>query len=564
MEEEILFTGADALNDALQRAGIKYIFCNLGTDYPPIIESWAKAEKLNNPLPGILIAPHEYVGVSAAQGYAQVSGKPAAVFVHVDVGTQNMGGAVHNACRCRIPMFIFSGLSPFTIDGEMKGYRDAYIQYIQNVPDQASIVRQYCKLSAEVRTGKNMQQNVFRALQLSESAPQGPVYLTAAREPLEEECIRRESPDKYKALSLSSIADTEAEIIADALVNADMPLIITSYIGRNKNSVSELVELAENLAIPVLQQNPNNMNFPHDNKLFLNGDTSLMSRADVILCLDCDLPFPSGIRPDDNARIFSIDIDPIKETIPLWQLSAEIFVKADCAEALKKINGIMSRMPADPCKIGERRKKTEALFHERERLKHKKELSADSLSAEYICGALNKYLKDSDIILNEAISPGAVINEHIKRTLPGSFFMSGGSSLGWFGGAAIGAKLAEPDKRVIALVSDGVFIFSCPTAVYWMAKKYDTPFMTVIFNNEGLKTPKLITDRQHPEGYAKTENNYHCDFTPGADLSSVAAAAGEVLAIKVNRQDELNEAFIKGFAALDEGKSVVIDIKISE
>jgi len=93
------YIGADALNDALIAAGIDCVFLNLGTDYPPIVESWAKYESEGKKIPRVIISPHEYAGLSAAQGYAQITGKPQAVFVHVDVGTENMGGAVHNAFR---------------------------------------------------------------------------------------------------------------------------------------------------------------------------------------------------------------------------------------------------------------------------------------------------------------------------------------------------------------------------------------------------------------------------------------------------------------------------------
>ncbi len=118
---------------------------NSGTDYPPIIESWAKYEATGKKKPEIIISPHEYAALSAAQGFAQLTGRAQAVFVHVDVGTQNLGGAVHNAFRCRVPVYILAGLSPYTIENELPGGRNAQIQYLQNVSDQAGIVRGYTK-----------------------------------------------------------------------------------------------------------------------------------------------------------------------------------------------------------------------------------------------------------------------------------------------------------------------------------------------------------------------------------------------------------------------------------
>lgn len=76
------------------------------------------------------------VALSMADGYARLTGKPQCVIVHVDVGTQGLGAAVHNASCGRAPVLIFAGLSPFTIEGEMRGSRTEYIHWIQDVPDQ--------------------------------------------------------------------------------------------------------------------------------------------------------------------------------------------------------------------------------------------------------------------------------------------------------------------------------------------------------------------------------------------------------------------------------------------
>jgi acetolactate synthase-1/2/3 large subunit len=129
-------TAADAMMEALYNAGVSYIFANLGSDHPAIIESWAKSSVLNRPKPEIIICPHEMVAMSAAHGFAQVTGKAQAVFVHVDVGTSNLGGSVHNAARGRIPALIFAGASPFTMEGEEKGSRNEFIHFIQDVYDQ--------------------------------------------------------------------------------------------------------------------------------------------------------------------------------------------------------------------------------------------------------------------------------------------------------------------------------------------------------------------------------------------------------------------------------------------
>jgi thiamine pyrophosphate-dependent acetolactate synthase large subunit-like protein len=98
----------------------------------------------------------QMVALSMADGYARLTGKPQCVIVHVDVGTQGLGAAVHNASCGRAPVLIFAGLSPFTIEGEMRGSRTEYIHWIQDVPDQKQIVAQYCRYTGEIKSGKNV------------------------------------------------------------------------------------------------------------------------------------------------------------------------------------------------------------------------------------------------------------------------------------------------------------------------------------------------------------------------------------------------------------------------
>lgn len=91
-----------------------------------------------------------------ADGYARVTNKPQCVIVHVDVGTQGLGAAVHNASCGRAPVLIFAGLSPYSIEGEHRGSRTEYIHWIQDVPDQKQIVAQYCRYTGEIKTGRNV------------------------------------------------------------------------------------------------------------------------------------------------------------------------------------------------------------------------------------------------------------------------------------------------------------------------------------------------------------------------------------------------------------------------
>jgi thiamine pyrophosphate-dependent acetolactate synthase large subunit-like protein len=206
------------------------------------------------------------VALSMADGYARLTNKPQCVIIHVDVGTQGLGAAVHNASCGRAPVLIFAGLSPYTIEGEQRGSRTEYIHWIQDVPDQKQIVAQYCRYTGEIKTGRNVKQIVNRALSFAMSDPKGPVYLCGAREPMEQDIDpysldqRFWDPVESPALPISGVKK-----IAEALVNAQEPLIITGYSGRNHAVPGELVKLADTIkGLRVLDTGGSDMCFPAD------------------------------------------------------------------------------------------------------------------------------------------------------------------------------------------------------------------------------------------------------------------------------------------------------------
>lgn len=566
--EKIEYTASDALTDALVSAGVSHIFVNSGTDYPPIIESWAKYEASGLKKPEIIISPHEYAALCAAQGFAQMTGKAQAVFVHVDVGTQNLGGAVHNAFRCRVPVYILAGISPYTMEGELRGGRNAQIQFLQNISDQVGIVRGYTKMNYEFRSGKNVQQMVYRALQLAQSAPQGPVYTVASREVLEEEgCDIKADLNAWAPIAPIGLDDDSIDILTEALLGAEKPLIITSYLGRNTKGVEELVKLSERLAIPVVEMYQYYMNFPGDNELHLGFDShSLIKDADLVLVIDSDMPWvPTIAKPDKDCRVFYIDSDPIKEHIPLWYIPSERFVKADSSVALKQLNSFLDEGHLDIIQdvIEARREKTAGL-HAAMLEKWRAEETDDShMTSEYVAKCIREVIDEHTVVLNETISDRAAVDRHLPRTLPSTLFSSGGSSLGWHGGAAIGVKLACPEKDVIALTGDGTYIFYSPTSVYWMARRYNTPFMTVIFNNQGWNAPKLITKGEHPDGYAAEQNTFWTSFKPAAQLDMVAAAAGGAFARTVTEPADLKTALLEGRQAVKAGQCAVINVMMN-
>ena len=469
-------TASAAFLDALTEAGVTHIFANWGSDHPGIVEALAEARATGRPVPAVVVCPNEMVALSAAHGHAQVSGQAQAVIVHVECGTQAMAGAVHNAAKGRIPVLIFAGASPFTQEGELPGSRNEFIQWIQDVHDQRGLVRGYMRYDAEIRTGRNIKSMVHRAMQFARSDPKGPTYLMAAREVLEEQVPAL--PDDHaawQAIRPAALAPDDVAELAAALLQAKRPLVVTSYLGRNPHAVPELVRLCERLGMAVLDSVPNTVNFPVTHPLYQGNQWNqprqnpALAAADLVLVLDSDVPWiPTVSRPAADAAIFHIDVDPLKQQIPLWHIAARRCFRADGLTALRQLNAALDGMDLPDVTL--RAAQWAVLHAARDAALAALETSGD-LTGEVLTAALRRHMDDGTIVISEGISHYHTIGDHLRLDRPGSLFTSGGGSLGWNGGAAIGAKLARPGATVMALTGDGSYMFSVPSTVHWMARQ---------------------------------------------------------------------------------------------
>jgi acetolactate synthase-1/2/3 large subunit len=214
--------------------------------------------------------------------------------------------------------------------------------------------------------------------------------------------------------------------------------------------------------------------------------------------------------------------------------------------------------------VESRRRRWEEQHQRRRSELAKKELAGSSLTPEYLTAAIRRRVNASTLVVNEGVSNYQTIYDHLAMSRPGSMFSSGGGSLGWNGGAAIGAKLAHPGRTVIALTGDGSYMFSIPSTVHWMARRYGTPFLTVIYNNGGWKSPKLSTLAVHKDGYASRSADLDLGFDPQPDYAGIATAAGGAYGRTVARVDELDEALDGCLAAVQsEGRCAVLDVRLA-
>ena len=569
------YTTSTAFLEALAEAGVRYLFANLGNDHPGLIEAFAhaKAEGRDDAYPRLIICPHEIVALSAAHAYASVSRQPQAVMVHVDSGTQNLGGAVNNAMRGRVPVLIFAGTAPYTLAGELPGGRNEFIMWSQDARDQRGIVRGYVKYDNEIRTGRNVKQLVHRALQIARSEPAGPVYLTGPREVMEEPLEPyAEDPARYPPAEPAALTAEVTAEIATALARARHPLIITSYLGRNPDAVASLVELAELLAVPVLESVSFMVNFPGDHPLHAGyqftttEQNPLLAQADVILVVDSDVPWiPASNRPSPDAAIYAIDVDPLKADTAMWHVPARRLATADAMVALEQIARVVRDDYLAEAAVVEARRAEIAAASEARRaaLEALERPEPGVITARYLTACVRELLAGTDaLVLNEAVTSYPAVADHLRASRPGSLLGSNGGSLGWAGGGAVGAKLAAPERTVVSLVGDGSYLFGVPSSAHWVARRYGAPALTIIYDNRGWAAPKFSTLLLHAQGAAAAADDFHVSFEPEADLPGIAAAAGGAYGVTVTDPEELPRVLKDALAVVHGGRSAVVSVHL--
>lgn len=561
-------TASDVFLESLWMGGVRFAFSTFGTDHPGLAESWARHAADNNypSIPNMVLCQHENVAINAALGYAHFTGHGQAVIVHVDVGTLNLGAGLHNALRNTLPVLIFAGQAPSAEDKRRFGGRDQYVHWIQNGTDQPGSLRQYVKWEYEVRAGDGFPAAVARGLQIAHSTPPGAVYISAAREPLEESV---EAFDVYPQLPAAAATVPAMSVMSDllaALRNAKAPVLLTTAMGVNTEAVDALVEFAEVFAVPVVEIRPFRMNMPSDHPLhqghFANARLDLLENADLVLAVECPVPWvPSIQQPKPDAKIAWIGADPLAETISMRSHRGDWFLRADPAATLRELAQAGAAERDDAVRV--ERRKTLAEASDARRKAQGEVARSGPLSVAQIARLVAEIGGDDTLIINEAVTNDMEVVRNLRRRQPNTLMGLGGSGLGLGLSAAFGAKLAHPDRDVVCIVGDGCYVFGTPSAAHWSARAYQAPFLAIILDNNGWRAVARSTASLHPTGYAARAGFPEARFEQTLDYARIVEAAGGK-GFTCRTYEEAAAAITEGFELTRAGTSVVIDAVIAQ
>jgi thiamine pyrophosphate-dependent acetolactate synthase large subunit-like protein len=494
--------GSDVVVDLMKAHDIEYAAFNPGATFRGIHDSIVNYG--GNYKPEVIFCCHEEFSVAIAHGYAKAKGKPMVAIVHNMVGLQHATMAIFNAWIDRVPIIVLGGTGPMNTKR-----RRPRIDWIHTALVQGNQVRDYVKWDDQPYSLADVPDSFIRGYRIATTEPMAPVYINYDAD-IQEESLTSpvEVPDISRYAPPAPMqADGEAlRKAAQLLVDAKTPLIIADSLGRNPKAVPALIELAELLAIPVVDKGAR-FNFPTTHSLdATDGARDLLAKADVILALDVADLYGSLTTVSKQTRNCEYVTSPAVKIITIsmndmlvrsWAgdyqalQAADVSMSADTSVAVPELTRMCRQLlGADGRnKAGiEARQKELAEKHKSRRAKWladaQAKASAQQISTAFLAYELGEVVKKDDWVLVNGTSNGWA-RRLWDFTKPNQYLgASGGAGVGYGASAAIGAALAlkGSGKLAVDIQSDGDLLMT--SSCLWTAAKHRIPLLMVMHNNQ--------------------------------------------------------------------------------
>lgn len=492
-----IMTGGKAVVEALKEEGVEIVFGLPGVQIMSIFDAF-----FGEPGIKLVTVRHEQTAVYMADGYARVKGKPGVALVVPGPGVQNASAALGTAYACSSPVLLIAGQVESFHLGQNRGA-------LHEINDQLDIVRPVTKWCHRVMKVEDIPAAIHEAMRQMATGRPRP---TEVEVPWDVLGMRGEiSIHKKEEYPRKSPGPDEIKQAAQILREAKKPLIWAGGGVILAEAGPELKELAELLEAPVATTPEGKGAISEKHPLSLGGGyygfggvRYLSSRADVILAIGTRLTgqMRPGTAPQPGQKLIHIDIDP---TVFDKNFPAEVKIEADAKEGLKILIGELkkSRYSSHP----------EGSWAEEEikeaKEKHYRWLKEKAPRQWEIIKTIREKLPDDGILVSGVTNIGYWSNLAFEVRHPRTYFTSSYfATLGYAFPTALGAKMAVPEKPVIAVVGDGGFMYALPDLA--TAAQYGINLITIVFNDQAFGSTKcdqqinfqgriMGTDLQNPD-----------------------------------------------------------------
>ncbi len=565
--EEKFMDGGEAVLQACRDLNIEHIITSPGSDWGAVWEALARQQVNNVPGPAYLSCGHETLAVDLAFGHAFMTGRLQAVLLHAGVGLMQGAMGIHGCRLSEIPVVVMSGES--RTFGDQTGF-DPGAQWYTNHNSMGGFQRYIdplVKWSPQAGSAANIYELVMRAGEMAQSAPVGPTYLDVPIEVMTDRWVPpvklRQAPPAPKLRPVAA----DLEKVAALLIAAKNPVITTASAGRTREGYEALIELAELLAIPVVEGPAAEVtNFPKNHPLHQGFEVNpLLKEADLALVIKNRTPWHPPNRGPVNARVVVIDESPFKLHMAYQNLQADFYLTGDVAVSLRLLAEAVRAARPQASAVSKRLSRWAAAHEkldQRRRAAEKEARATRGIHPVTLCATLAKVLPPGTIYLDETTVHGGLNRRHLACHGPQSY-VAVRSGLGQGIGIALGVKLARPHQPVVALLGDGAFLYNPAVQCLGFARDQKLPIMVVVFNNRGYRAMRENQISYYPDGTGAKNKLFYGESINGFDYEELAKLFGGV-GIRVEDPAELKSALRQGHAAVMAGKSAIVNVLLAD
>jgi len=537
--------------------GVEYVFGLPGTSGQEFIGTIADQEKIR-----FILALHETCVVSMADGHARVTGRPQLAQVSTLPGSCNAVGALYDAYRDRSPVIVTST----NVDTRIAG-RDSHTEG----KDLVEMTKQFTKWSAEVHRADRIPEFLNRAFKVAATSPTGPVYLALPSNLLGEP-ISVENPVAERSRVIPRIgADPEAlEEAAKLLAAAKRPVIVAGSGIAKSGATEELVKFAETVGAPVVMEPRYSfLSFPTDHPQSFqiaerqpSFNLPVWGEPDLLFAIGCRLIREYRYLPDpvinEATRCIHIEEDP-------WEIGkvfpVDVGIIADARSALRALLEIYPRVAPD---ANGRNERLALINNAQQQIKVELEnrtrpgWDATPINTARLVRTMDRLIEKDALIVNESPTSKDILMANFRFSKGRAYFSnSSGGYLGWGLGAAIGAKLASPRRRVVACIGDGCAMFGLQGL--WTLAKYRVPLTVVVFNNRAYMAVK--NQFRGSEERVRIAAEMGAEITgPDLNFARLAETFG-IYGQRVEQPDAIEPALKR---ALEQNGPALVDVVIAQ
>ncbi len=574
--------GSDLIMDMMRLFNIEYAAVLPGSSFRGIHDS--AVNYTGNSRPQMILCNHEMICVAAARGYYRATGRPMAAMLHNFVGLLNSAMTIYDAWCDRAPVIIIGGTGP--MDATL---RRPWIDWIHTANLQADPIRNFVKFDDQPWSVASIPESMMRAFRIATSEPNGPVYLcfntddqeAPITEPFPLPDVGRFAPAPIPRPDPAAVRQA-----ARLLLGAELPVALADRVGRSPQAVRALVQLAELLAMPVLNLGAS-QSFPtHHPMAFAGMNRTLLRDADVVLGLDCvDLAGSSLITPPGHGarsrletpnagkKVINVSMDELLtrsmstdyQALP----AADVPMLSTPAVVLPLlIEEVRSQLDsAAQARIDRRRQVLEGRQQDLQqsfRRMRDEQWDRPQISELRLWAELWDAIKDEDFCITHGApgrsAPGILNIPGPERSVAGG----GGGAVGSGPGVALGAGLGLKDtgKLPVGFFGDGDFLSGCQAV--WTAAHYEIPGLWVLKNNRSYYNDEDHQDQMARMRERPQENKWigMRMENPEVDFAGLARDLGASGEGPIHDVADLPGTLKRAVQRAKEGELVVVDVRV--